>query len=386
MRSSLALGLVLLLCGCACSDTASLARGDVGRVERDDAASAAARAAATPVVAPNATAAPDAAPDALDKLTVFARAGVLADDVSPPLGPVLALDSGAPATTLFGWVQSALFSGESGRGDLVVLSAGGGDRAAQLLALAPFRSVQTLSLADNPSAADYAMAAAILSRAEAVWFEGGDQAKYVRWGGSALMAAVQGVYDRGGGVGGTSAGMIILGSAVNDALLTLSENLTTARLLADPFDADLHFTRNLLRLAPLDGSITDPHFAGQDRMGRLVTFMARQVEGPAGYRGVAVDDGAALVIANDQARRLGSGSGSVYVVHGGVPTRLAAGQPLRYAGLQVRRLTRPEHVFDLARGCGSSLNYELNVDADGVSPYSVDPYTSGTLESDCALP
>ncbi len=386
MRSSLGFGLVLLVSGCACNDTATLARGDVGRGERDDAGSAAARAAASPVVAPPDAAPPDAPPEELAKLTVFPRAGALTDDPAPPLGPVLALDSGAPAAMLFGWVQSALFAGHSGHGDLVVLSAGGGDRAAHLLALAPFHSVQSLSLADSPSLADYAAAAAIVSRAEAVWFEGGDQAKYVRWGGSALMAAVQGVYDRGGGVGGTSAGMIILGNSVNDALLTLSENLTTARLLANPFDEELHFTRNVLRLAPLGGSITDPHFSGQDRMGRLVTFMARQVEGPAGYRGVAVDDGAALVIANGQARRLGNGTGSAYVIHGGVPTRLVAGEPLRYAGLQVRRLTSPEHVFDLSRGCGTSLNYELDVDAAGASPYSTDPYSSGTLESDCAVP
>lgn len=321
---------------------------------------------------------------ALDKLTIHPRHGGADDDATIPAGPGLALDSGAPVAELFEWMQHTAYPDQHGHGDLVVLTAAGGDPAAGWLG--SFHSAQTLALADDPSPADYAAAAAVLGRAEAVWFVGGDQAKYVRWGGSPLLAAVQGVYDRGGVVGGSSAGMIILGSAVNDALLTISESLTTARLLADPFDPDLHFTRDLFRFAPLAGTITDPHFSAQDRMGRLVAFMARQVEGAAGYRGLAVDNGAALVITGGVGRRLGSGDGSVYLVQGGVPERLLAGQPLRYAGLHVRRLATAAHRFDFTRACGAALGYDLTVDGAASPPYSVDPYTSGTPESDCPAP
>lgn len=368
-----------LLLGCvagACTSDPALRSPtpqlDAGAAPIPDAAPAPADAGPTDAATPE----PDAA---LAKLTVYPRRGAAADDVGTPAGPALALDSGA--SEVLEWMQSAIFPGQAGRGDLVVLTAAGGDGAASYLAAGGFHSVQTLSLADDPVPADYAAAARILDRAEGVWFEGGDQAKYVRWQGSPLLAAVQRVYDRGGVVAGLSAGMIILGSAVNDALLTVSENLTTARLLANPFDPELHFTQSLFTFPPLTGTITDPHFSAQDRMGRLATFVARQVTGPAGYRGIAVDNGAAFGIAQGVGRRIGSG-GSVYIARGGVPERLVAGQPLRYA-LTVHRLATAEHSYDLANDCGTALVYALTVDGAAAPPYSTDPYTSGTLASTC---
>lgn len=372
-----------LVAGCRAEDAQ---RGDTV-VVRPDASVAPEDAGGKP--APDASLLRDAAADALDrpsKLTVHPRAGAEQDDATAPAGPALVLDSGAPAADVLGWMHAALFSG-SAHGDLVVLNAASGNAASALLAAASFRSVQTLSLDDEASASDMAMAAGILDRAEAVWFEGGDQAKYVRWKGSPLMAAVQQVYARGGAVGGSSAGMIILGNAVNDALLTLSENLTSARLLRDPFDPELHFTQNVLQLAPLARTITDPHFSAQDRMGRLAAFMARQVQGAAGFRGIAVDDGVAFAIdRTGLGVRIGAGSGSVYVVRGGVPSQLLAGQPLRYEGLRVRRLNHPSHRYDLLDDCGAGLDYTLDIDGSAEPPYSTDPYQSGTLHSDCPAP
>ncbi|RYZ65895.1 MAG: hypothetical protein EOP08_06005, partial [Proteobacteria bacterium] len=243
----------------------------------------------------------------------------------------------------------------------------------------------TLSLGDGAIRADFVAAAEIVDRAEAVWFEGGDQARYVRWKGTELLAAVQRLHAHGGAIGGSSAGMIILGQAVNDALSTLSENLTTSRLLRDPFDPELQNLLGEVQLGPLVGTITDPHFSTQDRMGRLATFMARQVEGPAGFRGLAVDDGVALAIdAHGVGRRLGAeAGGSVYVVRGGQPARLSPGQPLRYDDLAVRRLDRASHRYDLRRNCGEALAYRLDVDGALESPYSVPPYASGAPLSDC---
>lgn len=326
----------------------------------------------------------DAAPEAPSLLIVHPRVGATNDDPTPPAGPGLVLDSGAANADLLGWMRQLLFP-SGPHGDLVVLTATAADSAAGMFDATTFRSAQTLSVPDGATRGDYAAAADILARAEAVWFVGGDQAKYVRWKDTALMTAVQGIYERGGVVGGSSAGMIILGSAVNDALLTLSENLTTTRLLADPFDADLHFTRDMLRFAPLAGTITDPHFSTQNRMGRLVTFMARQIEpGVGSFRGIAVDDGVALAIdAHGVGVRIGQGTGSIYVVRGGVPTQLQAGQPLRYDGLRVRRLRQAEHRYDLVRDCGSGLDYSLDVNGALEAPYSTDPYSSGVAASDC---
>ena len=324
----------------------------------------------------------DAPADSATPTRFTPRHGAQEDDTTPPQGPTLVLDSGTSPSVFAQWMHTALFpNAEDRHGDLVVLTAYAHDGAPALLTHG-FRSAQTLALDASATPADYAAAAAILARAEAVWFEGGDQAAYVRWQSTPVLAAVQGVYDRGGAVGGLSAGMIILGSAVNDALLTLSENLTSARLLADPFDAELHFSHDLLRFAPLAGTITDPHFRGAGRMGRLATFMARNVGDGAGFRGIGVDDGAALAIdRHGLGRRLGQNA--VHVVHGGRPSRLAPATPLLYAGLRVLHLHTDDDWFDFNRDCGEGSVITLDVDGAAAPPYSVDPYTGGVRRSTC---
>ena len=93
-------------------------------------------------------------------------------------------------------------------------------------------------------------------------------------GGTSHLSVVD---DRGGVVGGTSAGTAILGASVNDATLAISESITSKTMMTDPYDPSVHFTHNMLVFPPLARTITDMHFAERDRMGRLVGFMARQV-------------------------------------------------------------------------------------------------------------
>ena len=71
-------------------------------------------------------------------------------------------------------------------------------------------------------------AAHIVDGADAVFFAGGDQSRYVAWKGSALIAAVKRVYGRRGIVGGGSAGLAIQGAVIYDAVA------------ADRYDADTH--------------------------------------------------------------------------------------------------------------------------------------------------
>lgn len=320
------------------------------------------------------------------RVRAYPRRGSANDDALPPNGPGLLLDSGGGAG-VFGWMHRAAVGGTAGRGDVVILSPEGGDDAGSFVGQAPFGSVQAIAVPDGATDAEYREAAAIVEKAEIVWFVGGDQARYVRWKGSPLLDAVQHVYDRGGVVGGTSAGMIILGGAVNDALNSISEAITTSVCLANPYDAKLHFTQNLFRFPPLAGAITDPHFVARDRMGRLTTFMARQVsDGIApSFRGVAVDDGAALAIDKDGVgTRIAAGAGpSVYVVDGAAPTEVTAGKPLRYGALSVFRLTEATHQFRFTQNCGTALQYTLDVDGEKAPPYSTDPYTSGTAGTTC---
>lgn len=341
--------------------------------------------------APDATtrdATPDAPLVASAALRVSPRHGAPSDDDATPAGPGIVLDGGFGGAAVRAWMHTTATGGASARGDLVLLTASAGDSAAAWLTSAPFRSAQTIALADGATDADLRIAAALVRRAEVVWFTGGDQAAYVRWKGTPLMAAVQAVFDRGGVVGGTSAGMILLGSSVNDAFYGPSENILTAAVVADPYDSSMHFTQNVLRLPPLARTITDPHFLARDRLGRLVVFMARQVkEGFASpdILGVGVDDGAALVIGPDgRGRRLASGDGpGVYVLRGGAPERVVAGQPLVYRGLRLLKLSGATHVFDFKRRCGRGGARTFDVDGAASPPYLAEAYEDGPVEDDC---
>ncbi len=322
-------------------------------------------------------------------LRVFPRQGRPDDDVLTALGGGgLLLDGGFSGAVTRTWMHTTATGGAASRGDVVVLTASLADASGGWLAAAPFASVQTVALADGATESDLRIAAAIVARAEVIWLTGGDQASYVRWKGTPLMDAVQGVFDRGGVVGGTSAGMIILGSSVNDAFMGPSENILTTLAVANPYDARMHFTQHVLRFAPLARSITDPHFIARDRMGRLATFMARQLrDGFAGpdMLGIGVDDGAALAIGRDgRARRLAAGAGpAVYLVRGGMPERAVPGQPLVYRGLRVLKLANDTHVYDLTRRCGRGLARTFDLDGAQTPPYSADVYEDGASADEC---
>lgn len=394
-----ALGAVAIAAGCsgALEPTSGGGAGTAptSRLPASPSAGGSSSAGPAPRPAPATDAAPDSLDAALDAplvpsaaLRLSPRVGSSTDDDARPLGPGIVLDGGFGGASVRQWMHATAAGGAASRADVVLLTAGAGDGAAGWLAAAPFRSVQTVALADGATEADLRIAADVVRRAEVVWFTGGDQAAYVRWKGTPLMAAVQAVFDRGGVVGGTSAGMIILGSSVNDAFQGPSENILSALVVADPYHASMHFTQNVLRLPPLARTITDPHFIARDRLGRLAAFMARQVrEGFAtpDILGVGVDDGAALVIGPDgRGRRLASGDGpGVYVVRGGAPERAVAGQPLLYRGLRVLKLSDATHMVDLGRRCGRGGVRSLDVDGAATPPYPADAYEDGPVQDDC---
>ncbi len=321
-------------------------------------------------------------------LRQFPRQGNPVDDATPPVGPGLLLDGGFGGRVTRIWMHDTSTGGAPSHGDVVVLTAAMNDASGGWLAAAPFASVQTVALVDGATDADLRIAAALVSRAEVVWFTGGDQASYVRWKGTPLMTAVQGVFDRGGVVGGSSAGMIILGSSVNDAFNSPSQNILTPLALADPYDPRIHFTQDVLRFPFLRRSITDPHFSARDRMGRLSTFMARQVKdgfASPDILGIGVDDGAALAIGSDgHARRLAAVDGpGIFVVRGGAPNRAVAGEPLVYRGLRILKLADAGHDYDFVRRCGLGLVRTFDVDGTQTPPYDAEVYSDGELTGDC---
>ncbi|KPM30859.1 Cyanophycinase [Croceitalea dokdonensis DOKDO 023] len=110
-----------------------------------------------------------------------------------------------------------------------------------------------------------------INQAEAIWFAGGDQGNYVAyWKDNAIEDALQSAIDRNVVIGGTSAGMAILGDYVwtGDAIVT-----------------------DFLDVPYLHNTLTDTHFSERNRMDRLQDFI-----GQTGAKGIAADEYTAICV------------------------------------------------------------------------------------------
>jgi cyanophycinase-like exopeptidase len=166
--------------------------------------------------------------------------------------------------------------GESGGGgDFVVLRASGKDEYNDyVFALCRCNSVETIVFSNREAAYDPDVVATIRN-AEALFIAGGDQSKYVRyWKDTPVEDAIHHVASKPAPIGGTSAGMAILGEFVYAAF---GESLTSAVALADPYSADVTLERDFLALPLLRGILTDQHLQERDRIGRTVALLARLV-------------------------------------------------------------------------------------------------------------
>jgi cyanophycinase len=320
--------------------------------------------------------------------TVFPRVGATTDSSGALQGPGLVLmGGGSDVDAAFTWMRGTLGPGGARFGDVVVLRASGSNAYdSYVYGLAPFNSVQTILLPPPSTLADLQLAAGLVDGAEAVWFAGGDQSRYAAWAGTPLMAAVQRVYQRGGVVGGTSAGLAMLGQFAFDARVG---GVTSSEALADPFRADMTFTRDALAFPLLAGVVTDSHFGPRDRFGRLTAFMARQVADGAASSvlGIGVDEATAVLVdktGRGVLVRQGASTGAAYFVTGSAATQCAQGQPLVYPGLTVTRLDSGAQYYDVVRRCGTGPQYPLSVDARQAQPFgATNPYTAAAAPGVC---
>jgi cyanophycinase-like exopeptidase len=263
-------------------------------------------------------------------------------------------------------------------------------------------SVETV-VVPSRAAADDPVVNRIVGRADAVFIAGGDQSDYIRyWKGSALDRTLHRLLHATVPIGGTSAGLAILG-AFNFA--ALHGTIDSAAALSDPFDPRITLDPDpldpaggFLALTALADTITDSHFVRRDRMGRLVSFMARLVaQGDGGGcrggvlpvgrrvedfpRGIGVSEQTALLVEED-------GTGKHFIAHRirnpwtdkdaavyfvrplEAPSTCAPGQPLTLHNVEIRKLDNSGTVFDLSDWSGAKPHI-VNVQAGRFdsSPY-----------------
>src|SRR5829696_4656511 len=179
--------------------------------------------------------------------------------------------------------------------DVVILrSTGSNGYNDYIYAMNGVDSVETL-VVTSAKDSNTAAVETTVRNAEVVFFAGGDQCDYVRnFKGTRVETAVESVYARGGGVGGTSAGTAIQGEFTYDGC---AGSATSAEALSNPYHRRITFTYDFFHWANMQGTITDSHFVPRDRMGRTMSFIARQIqEGrAASVLGVAVNEVTSVV-------------------------------------------------------------------------------------------
>lgn len=296
------------------------------------------------------------------------------DDARPRLhGPMLMLAGGGGDQTE---AMQAAVNGIRGcancdaKVDIVVLRASGAEGYnSYLMALDGVNSVVSMVITDRDTSMRPDVVR-IVETAELVFFAGGDQCNYIRWiKGTPVETAVESVFRRGGAIGGTSAGLAIMGEVVYDACP--SQSAKSAEVLLDPFHEDVSLSRNFFDWPVMRNMITDTHFQQRDRLGRLLVFMGRTLAERQDARSIGLGVSERTLLLVDR-----SGVGTVYgdgpvhvVIAGQRPAVLERGKPLTLRGMKIWRFGKNETV-DLRRLPESGWK-PLEVVEGKVSP---DPY------------
>jgi cyanophycinase-like exopeptidase len=304
-------------------------------------------------------------------------------------GPGLLLDGGgaldAPNASLL-WAHN-LLAGTTGVtprfGNIVVLRAVDAniyDKPFYQFGL--FASVQTIRIPPCATVAAIDALVPLIDRTDAVYFAGGDQAHYVRWKHTALIAAVRRVYARGGLVGGGSAGLAVQGAVVFDSVAgdKLDADVTTANAVLDPFEKSISFTTDFFAWPALANTITDTHFVVRNRFGRSVVFIARIIHdgllpSASDVYALGVDQASSVGVGPDGMATVfnGPGGAGAYLLHGMPPDPLTHAGPIDYT-VRVSHVSRNGERFDLLHKTTSDGWYWITVDGSKRPFYSSDPY------------
>jgi cyanophycinase len=271
-----------------------------------------------------------------------------------PVTPGLALLGGPPdgpppeVDAAFAWLLA-----KSGWGRFVVIGSDGVDEYAHYLCdhLPPPHpiSVETFIFKSRDAASNPDILASI-RQADALFIQGGDQWDYIRmWKGTGVQQAMAEVIARGVPVGGTSAGLAVLGEFIFSAR---NGTVYSSEALADPYHEGVALDRALIdapKLPPyafLRNLITDSHFQDRQRMGRLLAFLARLAQDgwASAARAIAVDEMTAVLVEADGSVRVvdnrpADDRGAAYFLNTpGPPEVCQPGQPLTYENVSVHRI------------------------------------------------
>ncbi|HKF51647.1 MAG TPA: cyanophycinase, partial [Candidatus Acidoferrales bacterium] len=252
----------------------------------------------------------------------------------------------------------------SGGGDFLVIRASGSDAYNPYVqSLCHVSSAATLIIPSRDAANDPFVARTI-SAAAAIFIAGGDQANYINfWRDTPVQRALNDAIHRGIPIGGTSAGLAVLGEFTYSAQGDTANgpNLDSPAALANPFNPQVVIVRGFLRIPELRDLITDTHFHARGRLGRSVVFMARILASGdvKKIHAIGIDPHTAFLV-DRGGQGVVAGTGAAYFFEAaGPPAVCRPGTPLTFNGISVRKLVAGEK-FNVSKWAGEGVGYTLS--------------------------
>ena len=230
--------------------------------------------------------------------------GTGAVKVGPPNGTVIAVGGGAQGPEIY-----KAFIDAAGGPDALILDVPNNsipdrtstapDWAGEGLRKNGARNVQVL-FTQNREVADSDAFVAIIKKAKGIWFDGGRQYLDVAaYGGTKSERAFWGVLERGGVIGGSSAGMAVLG----DFLVRGAPSNNNYIEDYPGHEKGFGYLRN---------TATDMHVVARERLPDLTDVIARHP----GVLGISADEGTAWVVHGDVGHIIGRDKAFVYAANG----------------------------------------------------------------------
>lgn len=276
-----------------------------------------------------------------------------ADISTPTRYGLMLMGGGTDVDDAFRWLIQ-----RSGGGDLVVLRSDGADGYNDYLykELGGLNSVTTMVI-QSRAQAHCPEVLQRLRQAEALFFAGGDQSEYYRfWKDTPVHTAIAELAKKQTPMGGTSAGLAILGEVIYSAE---GESMQSTQVLDNPFHPELTLRNDFLKLPYMQAILTDSHFSERKRQGRLLAFLARarfEKGFPPGLKGIGIDEETALLVEQPtegeyKEKTVGTviGKGSVWFYRPGAknPEVMGPQKPLTWshAGQAIEVFKMPKQPF-----------------------------------------
>lgn len=231
-----------------------------------------------------------------------ARAGAV--KVGPPHGTVIAVGGGAQGPEIY----KAFIDAAGGPDALILDVPNNSINAPMKVAPASFgkgfrehgaRNVHILFTQDR-AVADSDAFVAIIKKAKGIWFDGGRQFHDIQaYAGTKSERAFWGVLERGGVIGGSSAGMAVLG----DFMVRGAPSQNNYIEDYPGYEKGFGYLRN---------TATDMHVVARERLPDLTSVLARYPD----VLGISADEGTAWVVVGDVGHIIGRDKAFVYARNG----------------------------------------------------------------------